>query len=151
MELKKVQLLRNPDIEPTREVISEALANSSENYWAFIDELKKADIRLNWRYYSDGKAWLGKGLYEWTGTRGGRHEMTVFWLSIWEGFFKVTFYIPEKNREALLDLPLEESIREKILNSAQIGQLKFFSLVFEVHARELLHQVLSVADFKRNK
>ena len=91
----KQQLLRNPDIEPSSDVIAKALGESNNAYERFIHELVNHDIHLEWRYYNDGKAWLAKGLFKWTGIRGGQNVVTVFWLSIWDGFFKVTFYVPE--------------------------------------------------------
>lgn len=98
MKSKKLQLLRNPDIEPSSNVIAEALGESNSAYIKFINELASHDIHLELRYYNDGKAWLAKGIFRWTGARGGQKETTGFWLSIWNGFFKVTIYVPEKAR-----------------------------------------------------
>ena len=39
---------------------------------------------------------MAKGLFNWRGVRGGQNEITVFWLSIWDDFFKLTIYVPEK-------------------------------------------------------
>ncbi|MDD4496494.1 MAG: DUF3788 family protein [Eubacteriales bacterium] len=87
------QMLRNSDIQPSSDVIAKALGESNNTYIKFINELSSHDIHLEWRYYNDGKAWLAKGLYKWTGIRGGQNETTVFWLSIWDSFFKVTIYV----------------------------------------------------------
>ena len=89
------QLLRNPDIAPSSYVIAKALGEANNAYIKFINELANHGIQLEWRYYNDVKAWLAKGLYKWTGVRGGQKENTVFWLSIWDSFFKVTIYFPE--------------------------------------------------------
>ena len=62
----KKQLLRDPDIEPSSDVIAEALGESNNAYIKFVDELASHDIHLEWRYYNDGKAWLAKGLFKWT-------------------------------------------------------------------------------------
>jgi len=78
------QLLRDPGVEPTNETIAEGLGASYGAYVKFIEGLEKHDIQVDWRYYNDGKAWLGKGLYKWVTTRGTQKEATVFWLSIWE-------------------------------------------------------------------
>ena len=90
------QLLRNPDIQLTSDIIAEALQDANDSYIKFLNELANQDIDLEWRYYTDGKAWLGKGLYKWLGVRGGQKVTTVFWLSIWESFFKITIY-PRKS------------------------------------------------------
>ena len=40
-----------------------------------------------WRYYQDGKAWLCKITFK---------KRTICWLSVWDGFFKVTSYFPQR-------------------------------------------------------
>ena len=77
METNKEQTLRNPDIEPSSEVIAKALGDANNAYIKFINELASHDIQLEWRYYNDGKAWLAKGLLKWTDVRGGQNEKTV--------------------------------------------------------------------------
>ena len=143
------QLLRDPDIEPTDEVIAQALASVNTFYVAWIDGLKERDIRVDWRYYNDGKAWLGKGLFEWTTVRGAKKEVTAFWLSIWEGFFKVTFFIPEKARADLLDLSLDNEIKSAIEQAKPLGKLKFFPLIFSLRSDELFNTVYTIADFRK--
>lgn len=150
METNKEQLLRNPDIQPSSDVITKALGESNKAYIKFINELVSHDIRLEWRYYTDGKAWLAKGLYKWTGVRGGQNETNVFWLSIWDGFFKVTIYVPEKNRAELLSLPLDNEVKRKIAASEQMGKLKYFPIVFDLCSDEMFEAVFLLADFRKS-
>jgi hypothetical protein len=148
-KMDKQQLLRDPGIEPTCEVIADALGAANNAYIEFIEELKSHDIGVYWRYYSDGKAWLGKALYKWTTVRGTPKEITAFWLSIWDGFFKVSLYIPEKSRAEALNLPLGDDIKDMIENSKQMGKLKFFPLVFDLRSDELLDSIYTLADFRK--
>lgn len=147
--MNEQQLLRNPDIEPTSEVIAKALGSANTAYIKFIEGLKSHDIGVEWRYYNDGKAWLGKGLYKWTGVRGGQKEVTAFWLSIWDGFFKTTFYIPEKVRSEALNLSLDDDVKNRIADSNQMGKLKFFPLVFDLRSDEILNDIYTLADFRK--
>ena len=144
------QLLRNPDIQPTNDVVAKALGEASNTYMKFINELASRDIQIEWRYYNDGKAWLAKGLFKRIGVRGGLNETTIFWLSIWDGFFKVTFYIPEKARFDVLSLPIDDEIKSLIANSKQMGKLKFFPLVFNLCTDEKLEMIYSLTDFKKS-
>ncbi len=148
MESTKEQLLRNPDTEPTSDVIAEALKDANNVYIKFISELANHGIQMEWRYYNDGKAWLAKGLYKWTGARGGYKENTVFWLSVWDGFFKVDIYFPEKSRADVLSLPLDHKFKLIIADSKQMGKLKYFPLVFELCSDEMFKAVFPLIDFK---
>ena len=150
MQSTKKQLLRNPDIEPSSDVIAKALGESNNAYIKFISELASHDIHLEWRYYNDGKAWLAKGLFKWTGVRGGQNEKTVFWLSIWDGFFKVTIYIPEKARADVLGLPLDDEVKRMIADARQMGKLKYFPLVFDLCSDEMFEAVFALADFRKS-
>ena len=145
------QLLRDPGIQLTDAVFAEALGPANSAYRAFLGELPNHDIQLEWRYYTDGKAWLGKGIYRWKGARGGQKEMTVFWMSIWEGFFKVSIFFPEASRTELLALPFGEEMKLKIANSRQMGKtLKFFPLVFDLCSEEWFEAVFAIADCKKS-
>jgi len=146
----KEQLLRNPDIEPTSDVIAKALGESNNAYIKFINEIASHDIHLDWRYYNDGKAWLAKGLFKWTGVRGGQNKITVFWLSIWDGFFKVTIYIPEKSRADVLSLPLDNEVKLMISDSRKMGKLNYFPLVFDLRSDEMFEAVFMLADFRKS-
>lgn len=152
-ELKKStkqQLLRNPDIQPTNNVISKALGETNNVYVKFVNELASRDIHLEWRYYTDGKAWLAKGLYKWTGVRGGQNETTIFWLSIWDGFFKVTIYVPEKARADVCNLVLKNEVKLIIADSKQMGKMKFFPIVFNLCSDEMFEAVFSLTDFRKS-
>ncbi|NLV50144.1 MAG: DUF3788 family protein [Clostridiales bacterium] len=144
------QLLRNPDIKPSGDVIAKALGEANSAYVKFIDELSNHNIEPVWHYYNDGKAWLAKGLYKRTGVRGGKKETTVFWLSVWNGFFKVTFYIPSKARADVLSLPLDNEVKLMIANSGQMGKLKYFPLVFDLCSDEKFKAVFMLADFRKS-
>ena len=149
METNKEQLLRNPDIQPSSDAIVKALGEASNAYIKFINELVSHDIQLEWRYYTDGKAWLAKGLYKWTGVRGGQKETTIFWLSIWDGFFKVTIYFPEKIRFDVYNLPIDEKVKEMIADSKQMGKIKYFPLVFDLCSHEMFETIFSLVDFMK--
>ena len=143
------QLLRDPNTKPTSDVIAAGLGAANAAYLHFINGLHAHEITLNWRYYTDGNAWLGKGLYRWAGPRGGQNEVTAFWLSIWENVFKVTLYIPEKARADALRLPLGDEIKAMIHEARQVGKLKFFPLTFEFDNGEAFDDLYALIDFRK--
>lgn len=150
MKTNAEQVLRNPDIQPSSDVIAKALGESNNAYIKFINELASHDIHLEWRYYNDGKSWLAKGLFKLTGVRGGQNETTVFWLSIWYSFFKVTIYVPEKSRANVLSLPLDNEVKLMISDSQQMGKLKYFPIVFDLCSDEMFEAVFLLADFRKS-
>jgi hypothetical protein len=150
MAINKEQLLRNPNMQPTDDVIAKALGESNDAYIKFINEIASHDIHLDWRYYNDGKAWLAKGLFKWTGVRGGQKETTVFWLSIWDGFFKVTIYVPEKARADVLSLQLNNEVKLMIEATQQMGKLKYFPIVFDLCSDEMFEAVFLLADYRKS-
>ena len=150
MAINKEQLLRNPNMQPTDDVIAKALGESNDAYIKFINEIASHDIHLDWRYYNDGKAWLAKGLFKWTGVRGGQKETTVFWLSIWDGFFKVTIYVPEKARADVLSLTLDNEVKLMIEATQQMGKLKYFPIVFDLCSDEMFEAVFLLADYRKS-
>ena len=149
MSFTEQQLLRDASIEPTSEIIAQGLGAANTAYIKFIEELKSHDISVQWRFYNDGKAWLGKGLYQWTTARGTPKEMTAFWLSIWEGFFRVSIFIPEKLRADALLLPVGDEVRKLIEDSKQMGKLKFFPLVFDVKSEDMFDAIYVLIDYKK--
>ena len=141
--------MRDPNIEPTREVIAEGLGAANSAYQKFIEGLKRHDVQVDWRYYNDGKAWLGKALYRWTTIRGTKKEMTAFWLSIWDGLFRICIYIPEKARPDALNLPLNDEVKKMIENAEPIGKLKIFPVVFDLRSDALFDEIYTLINFRK--
>lgn len=150
MEPTNQQLLRKPDVQPTNDAIAQALGEANDAYLVFSRMLADIGIQLQWRYYTDGKAWLAKGLHKRTGVHGGQKDVTIFWLSICDGFFKVTLYFPEKARADVMNLPIDHEIKQMIADSEPMGsKLKFFPLVLELRSDEMFEAVYTLADFKK--
>lgn len=149
MKTEKQQLLRNPDLYPAEDILESALKEATMAFRLFRKELENHQIELECRYYPDGKAWLGKGLHKWVGTRGGQKITTVFWLSAWDGFFKVTVYLPENVRVAARVLPVDVETIEKISQAKSMGKLRSFPIVFEIQNEEQLDGLFSLIEFKK--
>lgn len=143
------QLLRDPSVEPTGDAIAAALGSANSAYLRFVGEIEDHAIEVDWRYYKDGKAWLGKALYKWTTSRGTQKETTTCWLSVWDGFFRVGFTFPEKYRADVLRLPLGQETKRRIEAAGQMGKLKLFPLGFDVRSDDLLDEMYTLVEFKK--
>lgn len=144
-------LLRDPTTKPTDEIIFAGLADAASSYQAFITALKQQAITLmDWRFYSDGKAWLTKGEYKWTTSRGTEKVKPIFWLSIWKGFFKVSFNFKAETRDALLELPLTKKTKEMIQHLETNGKkMKYLGVIFDVTNEDQLEDIYILADFRK--
>lgn len=143
------QLLQEAGIEPTSELIALGLGAANSAYTKFVEELANHGIVVDWRYYKDGKAWLGKGLYKWTTARGTQKEVTAFWLSIWDGFFKVSVFLPERARADALALPLGDEVRGMVEAATPLGKMKTLPVIFDLRSDSLFDGLFTLIDFKK--
>jgi len=152
-DLNEHQLLRDPDIEPTSELIAEGLGAAYEAYSVFVDELGEYGITLmDWRFYNDGKAWLSKGEYKWTTPRGANKVKPIFWLSIWEGFFRIAFFFSTSVLEELLDLPVSHETKEIIKNAKPMGKtMRFLPVTMDIKDNQQLCDIYVIAQFRKDK
>ncbi|MCL2540105.1 MAG: DUF3788 domain-containing protein [Firmicutes bacterium] len=150
MENEKA-LLTDPEVKPTNKIIAAGLGGASAAYNNFLSGLNVQDISLmEWRYYNDGKAWLSKGEYKWTTPRGANKVKPLFWLSIWEGFFKTAFFFSEKLRGDLQNLPLSKETKELIANTKPMGKtMRFLPVVLDIKSEKQLADVYMLAEFKK--
>jgi hypothetical protein len=111
----KKPLLNEQTIFPSNEVLKAFLA---ESYSAFeqLSEIltNEHSLVLEWNYYKDGHSWLCKVL---------NRKKNLFWLSVWDKFFKATFYFTEKYLESFAALDISESLKEGLCRAKPTGRL----------------------------
>lgn len=136
----ETMLLKDPQVLPTPEVLSGALGSSYPAYEELVATVCSPSyaIEVNWHYYNDGKAWLCKMVHK---------KKTVFWLSVWEGFFSTTFYFTAKNCTGIFDLGIDPSIIDDFNSREPIGKL--LPLVVEVREKAKLPDLLKIIDYKK--
>ena len=136
----EIQLLREPEIFPTKEVLKELLGNVFDVLDALEMRITQSDfaLTLDWHYYNDGKNWLGKVCHK---------KKTVFWLSIWEGCFKTTFFFLERHLEGIAALDIAEQIKADFCSRKPVGKL--LPMVITIDKPEQLSDLLKVIAFKK--
>jgi hypothetical protein len=104
-----------------------------------FDTLKQSEYQTvsTWRYYNDGKSWLLKTEYR---------KKTLFWLSVWQGYFKVSFYFTEKNVQDIISLKIDQHVTENFLNCKPVGKL--LPLVFIVKEKEQIKDIPAIVNYK---
>ena len=132
--------LKDPNTPPSDEVLANVLGDS---FTAF-DELMKTvakppyDLVAEWNYYKDGKAWLCKVQYK---------KKTVFWLSVWDKYFKTAFYFTEKTKSGVMELDINESIKTDFNQKELTGKL--IPLVIDLTGKEQINDVLTLVEYKK--
>lgn len=136
----QIMLLRDSAIEPTEQVLKDALGEESfAIYQGLLDIItSEFGLEYEWRYYKDGKAWLFKGVHK---------KKTIFWLSAWEGFIKTNFIFTEKTRSGISDLLINNKIK-KAFEKAQLTG-KFVSLILDIKQKEQLSDFREIALYKK--
>jgi len=126
-----VQLLAEEAIYPSDEVLAIVLGEVYPAYQALCESLSAAQIGMEWRYYNDGKAWLCKCTHK---------KKTVFWLSVWEGYFQTGFFFTEKTREGV----------PEHLQSFEKPVGKLIPLVMKISDKNQLDDLMQIAEYKKN-
>jgi hypothetical protein len=137
MEIKQ---LVDPQVFPTTEVIQQVLKDSYPSFEELMHKIVSIDYGLDvdWNYYKDGKSWLCKVTYK---------KKTIFWLSVWDGYFKVGFYFTEKNCMGIAELEIDNKIKTDFSCSKHIGKL--IPIVINVFSEDQIHDVLKIVEYKK--
>ena len=139
-ENMEVLLLREQEIFPSEEVLKAVLGQ----VYDVLAELEKQvtqgefPLTLNWNYYRDGKSWFCKVCHK---------KKTIFWLSVWNGFFKTAFYFTEKHLESIAELDISEQIKEDFCQMKSIGKLR--PMIISIDKQEQLADLLKIVKFKK--
>ena len=134
-------MLRDQQIFPTSEVLGKILADSYPVYEELTGIITDAKYGLvpEWNYYKDGKAWLCKVCYK---------RKTIFWLSVWDKFFKTTFYFTEKYCSGVSDLDINSDLRGSFNRNKSFG--KFHPLTIDFTKKEQITDLLKIIEYKKS-
>jgi len=136
----EIQLLREQEIYPSKEVLKSLLGPVYDVLETFETQVTQGELTLtfDWNYYRDGKSWLCKVCHK---------KKTVCWLSVWEGFFKTSFFFMEKHLEGIAALDISEQIKEDFCRTKPVG--KFLPMILNIDKQEQLADLLKVIQFKK--
>jgi Protein of unknown function (DUF3788) len=132
-------LLNDAKEFPDEKVLAKYLGKTRSAWEEFLNLVSSADPSLDlvWNYYRDGNAWLCKLT---------KKKKTICWISIWDKFFKVTFYFTEKNDRDINDLRIDCELKNSYATSKSIGRLK--PLTIEVKSKKRLRDVAELIGYK---
>ena len=135
--MNETQLLRDPEIFPSKEVLKDVLGNVYDVLEELETRLTQDDFALtfDWNYYRDGKSWLCKVCHK---------KKTVFWLSIWEGFFKTSFFFLGRHLEGIAALEMDEN---SFIMEKEWG--KMMPLIFNICDKKQFPDLLKIVKYKK--
>lgn len=131
------QLMKDKKIYPKNNVIENCI--NKEGYSIFIkftEIIKTLGLNLEWRYYNDGKAWLGKLLNK---------KKNMGWLSIWNTGFKVTVYFTEKTIKEVHSLNIDDKIKLSAYNN---HSGKLIPVVCTINSMDTLADIITIIEYK---
>lgn len=130
--------LKDKEQFPTPEVLSTILKGSFPAYEQLEKELADAGTGIEWKYYNDGKAWMGKLMAK---------KKNLGWLHVYSGLFTVTCFCMEKHLETIAASALPQQVKDQILGEAFDSKLKPMRIA--VRAVEQIADVSKLLDFKK--
>lgn len=131
--------MRDPGIEPTGIVLKDLMGDGLFAVYQDLLKIITDEFALEyvWRYYKDGSAWLCKVVGK---------KKTVFWLSLWEGYIKTSFFFTEKTRPGISALPIAESIKEEFGKTQATGKL--LPLILDIDSKDRLADFREIVRYK---
>ncbi|HPO50469.1 MAG TPA: DUF3788 family protein [Spirochaetota bacterium] len=135
------QFLINEHIFPDEKTLKETTGDLYPLYEEIINTItdNTFNLTVEWRYYKDGKSWLCKATYK---------KKTVFWFSVWEDYFKVSFYFTEKTEKKVYELDIDCRLKEEFRGSKIIGKLK--PLIININDKSQIKDLLKIIEYKKN-
>lgn len=137
METINIIELNDESIYPDESVLKGVLGDSYSTYTDLINMFTDNDMICEWRYYKDGKSWLCKVQ---------KKKKTIVWMSAWKNYIQACIYFPERQIEGVLNLEISEIIKNKIMNTKNVGKSK--PCIFEVRSKEILDDIDKVMKYK---
>jgi hypothetical protein len=129
--------LRDRDEYPNDAVLSSVFGDAFSAYCDLLMMLKVNNLTPEWRYYSDGKAWLCKVQKE---------KRTIFWMSAWKGHMKATIYVPQKHFSGISQLDIKPQTLQAIEATKPVGKSQ--PCTFEISDSIMLADFEKVMLFK---
>jgi len=122
MTTKEILPLSDPAKIPDDKLIF-SLIGEKKKFWQAVLKFVSdnySDMEGGWRYYNDGKQWLFKMVQK---------KKTIFWGTILEGAFKITFYFGGKAEPVIVASDLPDNVKQQYLTGPRYGKIRAISIL----------------------
>jgi hypothetical protein len=113
--------LNDKDVFPTEAIIFHHIGKYKSHWISLFDFIHTCypAFTENWNYYLDGKRWLLKVTHK---------SKTVFWLSLFEKSFRLTFYFNMKYEEQIEHSDLPDEVKEQFTTAKLYNKIKAITI-----------------------
>ncbi len=111
-------------IEPSGDTILCALGDRASLWNLLFGQVRSGhpDFVETWRYYKDGRGWL---------LNVSRKGKTVFWLALYDGSFRTTFYLTQRAKDVVEGSALSEGAKKQFRDCAGAAKLRGISIGYQ--------------------
>jgi hypothetical protein len=117
-------ILADKEQFPTEEIIFSHIGESRIHWETIFGHIHAnyPEFVSEWRYYNDGKSWLLKTT---------RKSKTIFWLSVRQDSFQITFYFGDKAEPVILASSISDSLKDAFQNGKRFGKIRAITVQVE--------------------
>ena len=138
MAEKEIILFSDPDVKPDQKLIFSKIG-SKEKLWqalmSFMSENYK-ESEGTWNYYNDGKRWLFKMVLK---------KKTIFWATVLEGAFRITFYFGGKAEPVIVASDLSDNAKQQYLTGPRYGKIRAITiLVNDISDVSMIEKIIAI-------
>lgn len=110
-------MFSDKDIKPSDELIFKILKDKKVLWLDIMGFMNDSfpSSSGDWNYYNDGKQWLFKMVLK---------KKTIFWASLFEDSFRVTFYFGDKALPLIEESSLPEQTKDDFKNGKKYGAIR---------------------------
>lgn len=134
--INKIEL-RDESAFPDEHLLKSILGKSYKSYCHLLKLYDDSQLKYEWRYYRDGKAWLCKVQ---------RNTKTIVWMSAWKGYMQATVYLPPKLIKGVYALNISEQTKERIRETKNVGKSK--PCIFQIQNMSILKDFSKIMQYK---
>jgi len=98
---------------------------------------KYPDVQEVWNYYNDGKSWLFRTILK---------KKTLFWIGVFDGSFRITFYFGDKAESIIEGSDLTGDIKTDFRNGRYYGKIR--AITFRVEGPDDIENAILLTDIK---
>lgn len=117
MAEKEIILFSDPAIKPDEKLIFSKIGSKKKLWQALMSYMSEnyKESEGTWNYYNDGKRWLFKMVLK---------KKTIFWATVLEDAFRITFYFGDKAEPVIVASDLTEEAKQQFLNGPRYGKIR---------------------------